>query len=291
MTCKDYSQLEQSVEYIRSGAPASKYVERYKDLSRIITLVRNTINLFNVNARTISINPVFDDYFYNKFISKFDIEEMNEVLYRDADYSYFLYYLQDFDVNLIDSPKEIQDYIYEEPEKVHKEVIKNETDENEIDDNYIEKIDQIDENNVNPDVAEGAYKIPPQAIESEKISKKYKRNPLLGRVAIEKAYYCCECNPHHETFTSAKTRKPFMEAHHLIPIKYQMEMYKKYHINIDCVENIGSLCPTCHRAFHNGTKEVKQKMIDTLYDKLYPRYKSIGLEITKEEIYKLYGVK
>ena len=82
-----------------------------------------------------------------------------------------------------------------------------------------------------------------------------------------------------------------MEAHHLVPVMYQQEIWDKYGINVDCVENIISLCPTCHRAFHNGTKEVKIKMIENLYEKLLPRYKSIGFNITVEEIKKLYGIK
>ena len=60
---------------------------------------------------------------------------------------------------------------------------------------------------------------------------------------------------------------------------------------MDCVENIISLCPTCHRAFHNGTKEVRARMIENLYEKLLPRYKSIGFNISVEEINKLYDIK
>ena len=81
-----------------------------------------------------------------------------------------------------------------------------------------------------------------------------------------------------------------MEAHHLVPVKYQQEIWNKYHINVDCVENIVSLCPTCHRAFHNGTKEVKKQMIENIYEKLLPRYKSIGFQIDVGEIEKLYKV-
>ena len=39
---------------------------------------------------------------------KYDIEELNEILYRDVDYSYFLYNVQDFDINLIDEPEIIE---------------------------------------------------------------------------------------------------------------------------------------------------------------------------------------
>ena len=82
-----------------------------------------------------------------------------------------------------------------------------------------------------------------------------------------------------------------MEAHHLVPVKDQQKIRQKYWINVDCVENIVSLCPTCHRAFHNWTDKVKKEMINNLYQHLLPRYRHIWFEITKEEIEKLYNVK
>ena len=291
MTCKDYSQWESAVEYIRTNSPASEYVSYYKDYSRIVSLIRNNTNLFIITANSIAINPKFDDYFYHGFMLKYDLDELNEILYRDVDYSYFLYNCQGFDINLIDEPSE--EVITEtEVETIEeKEIIESEDSEEENDDNYIGKIDNIDEHNVNTDVAEGAYKVAPVITgDSSTISKKYKRNPLLGKIAIQNAYYCCEANPRHETFLSAKTRKNFMEAHHLVPVKHQQKIWKKYSINVDCVENIVSLCPTCHRAFHNGTREVKAEIIENIYEKLLPRYKSIGFEITVEEIKKLYGI-
>ena len=290
MTCKEYSQWEQSVEYIRTDSPISEYVDHYKDYSRIIALIKNNTNLFIITSNKISINSKFDDYFYNNFMLKYDIEELNDILYRDVDYSYFLYNIQDFDINLIDDPVEIETKIVEV--NVKNNVIELEESEDEKDDNYIEKIDQIDENNINLDVAEGAYKVAPVIFEDDKkISKKYKRNPLLGKIAIQKAYYCCEHNPNHETFLSAKSHKNFMEAHHLVSVKFQQLIWAKYGINVDCVENIVSLCPTCHRAFHHGTNDVKAQIIADIYQKLIPRYKSIGFNITLEEIKKLYKVK
>ena len=82
-----------------------------------------------------------------------------------------------------------------------------------------------------------------------------------------------------------------MEAHHLVPVKYQQEVWEKYHINVDCVENILSLCPNCHRAFHNGADKVKIEMIEKMYEKLLPRYKSINFNITVDEIKKFYNIK
>ena len=76
-----------------------------------------------------------------------------------------------------------------------------------------------------------------------------------------------------------------------MPIEYQQEIWKKYHFNIDCIENILSLCPTCHRAIHHGTNEVKKAIITELYEKLLPQYQSCGFEISLDEVLKLYNVK
>ena len=289
MTCKNHSDYINAVEFIRNNEPISEYVNTYKGNSRVLTLIRKNINLFNITSSTISINPEFDEYFYNNFMLKYDFDELSDILHRDVDYSYFLYNVQDFNINLIDLPE--TSTVIETTEEGIKEVIKNEDTEEEFDDDYESKVDDINENNVNRDVAIGAHNVAPIIEDETKISKKYKRNPLLGKIAIQNAYYCCEKNARHETFTSAKTNKNFMEAHHLVPVKYQQQIWNKYHVNVDCVENILSLCPTCHRAFHNGTNEVRRTMITDLYEKLLPRYKSINFNISLEEILKLYNVK
>lgn len=288
MTCKEYNEWEQAVYYIKNNSPIATCFQNYTSSnSRILTIIRNNIKLFNITSSSISINPLFDNYFYNNFMQKYDIDELNEILLRDVDYSYFLYNIQGFDINLIDAP---QQEIHAEETIViqEKEIIESEESDEEKDDNYIDKIDNINEYNVNPDVAVGASEIAPAQYNETSISKKYRRNPLLGRIAIQNAYYACENDHEHKTFKSAKTQKNFMEAHHLVPVKYQQKIWQKYNINVDCVENIVSLCPTCHRAFHNGTKEVKAQLIENIYKQIVPRYNSIGFEITLDEIKKLY---
>ena len=154
----------------------------------------------------------------------------------------------------------------------------------------MEKVDNIDERNINEDVCQDAYKIEPLAVTRFDKKRRFRTNPLLGKIAIKKSYYQCENDFNHQTFLSKKTNKSYMEAHHLIPVRYQKEIWEKYHVNIDCVENLVSLCPTCHKAFHFGTNEVKDKMIEEIYKICAPKYHAIGLNITKEEIKKLYNL-
>jgi 5-methylcytosine-specific restriction protein A len=68
-------------------------------------------------------------------------------------------------------------------------------------------------------------------------------------------------------------------------------MWDKFNINIDCIENIVSLCPTCHKAFHYGTDEVKNEIIETIFEKVALKYKSINFNISQDEIKECYGIK
>lgn len=286
LTCKTYKELDDAVENIRNNEPTSQYVNTYKSRSRVLTFIRNNIKLFNISDSKISINPIFDNYFNNHFIQRYDFIDLHEQLLRDVDYSYFLYNNQNFNINLIDEPIQEEQEVGENEKIIVSSFI--DDDENESD--YIEKVDNIDERNINEDVCQDAYKIEPLAVTRFDKKRRFRTNPLLGKIAIKKSYYQCENDFNHQTFLSKKTNKSYMEAHHLIPVRYQKEIWEKYHVNIDCVENLVSLCPTCHKAFHFGTNEVKDKMIEEIYKICAPKYHAIGLNITKEEIKKLYNL-
>lgn len=284
MTCESYSEVDEAIEFIRLDSPISKYVADFKSRNRVLTCIKKNTNLFNIDSQHISINPVFDDYFYNNFILKYDFEELHEQLLRDVDYSYFLYNHQKFNINLIDEPETAG--VAVSPTVVPVSSFIDEEDETA----YIEKVDSIKETNINENAGEGAHTVEPVAVSKFDVGRRFRTNPLLGKIAIKKAYYSCEKDYQHETFISKKTQQKYMEAHHLIPVCFQKEVWDKYHINIDCVENLVSLCPTCHKAIHYGTKEVQRKMISELFTRCAPKYKAIGLNITLEEIFKFYKI-
>lgn len=284
MTCESYSEVDEAIEFIRLDSPISKYVADFKSRSRVLTCIKKNTNLFNIDFQHISINPIFDDYFYNNFILKYDFEELHEQLLRDVDYSYFLYNHQKFNINLIDEPETAGGVV--SPTVVPVSSFIDEEDETA----YIEKVDSIKETNINENAGEGAHTVEPVAVSKFDVGRRFRTNPLLGKIAIKKAYYSCEKDYQHETFISKKTQQKYMEAHHLIPVCFQKEVWDKYHINIDCVENLVSLCPTCHKAIHYGTKEVQRKMISELFARCAPKYKAIGLNITLDEIFKFYKI-
>lgn len=85
----------------------------------------------------------------------------------------------------------------------------------------------------------------PETVQS--ILTRWKRNPKLAARALKIADYKCELDPGSVSFISKNTRKPFMEAHHLVPMGLQGEFLVT---NLDDVRNICSLSPTNHRKLH-----------------------------------------
>lgn len=285
MTCKTYAELDESVAFLKDNAPVSPYVAQFKNLSRVLTFIKNNTKLFVVKSSTIAINPVFDEYFNKNFITKYDLEDLHSQLVRNVDYAYFLHNYQGFNVNIIDIPDSSAiEKITEEPE------VYSALGENDDEKDYLEKVDSIDERNINENVGNDAYKTAPIIVTHSNNKQKFKTNPLLGKIAIKKAAYQCERDNAHISFISKKTKKTYMEAHHLIPVCFQKELWNKRGVNIDCVENLVSLCPTCHKAFHYGSNEVKSKLIEQLFAKRAPKFRAIGLNISLEEIKKLYNV-
>jgi hypothetical protein len=109
-------------------------------------------------------------------------------------------------------------------------------------------------------------------------SEKYLSNPLRTRNAIWNADFKCEINSNHTTFINKKTQKPYMEAHHLIPMNKQWA----FEFDIDVPENILCLCPTCHKKIHlaeDGQKlEILQQAFYRKKDDLPERGISIDFE-------------
>lgn len=82
--------------------------------------------------------------------------------------------------------------------------------------------------------------------QSESLTKAWNRNPKIAAVALREAGYQCELYPQLPSFLSRTTGKPFVEAHHLIPMKLQAN----FGVSLDIKENICSLSPFAHRKLH-----------------------------------------
>jgi len=76
----------------------------------------------------------------------------------------------------------------------------------------------------------------------------WSRNSKLARQAAENADYKCEIQPGFPTFTSKSSGRPFIEAHHLVPMMLQ-DVFSE---NLDVLENICILNPWSHRLLHHA---------------------------------------
>lgn len=82
-------------------------------------------------------------------------------------------------------------------------------------------------------------------------SKAWKRDPQVAARAVAAKGYLCELAPEESTFVSRRTGQPFIEAHHLVPMKEQ----EAFDINLDREDNVCALSPFAHRKIHHGKFE------------------------------------
>jgi hypothetical protein len=84
------------------------------------------------------------------------------------------------------------------------------------------------------------------------------RNVALSR--MKQCGFSCEYNPDHNLFISRYSRRPYLEAHHLIPIGLQGEFSKP----LDTIHNVFCLCPACHRAIHHAEEPIARDILKSL---------------------------
>ena len=114
----------------------------------------------------------------------------------------------------------------------------------------------------------------------------YPRNRIVVYKAKMKSNWQCEFNNQHETFTSIANKKPYLDAHHLIPMATQ----DYYDNTIDFTDNVVCLCPTCHSRIHHAIIPQKLEMIEVLYDKRKDLYQRHEIDINKQKLESYYGI-
>lgn len=123
-------------------------------------------------------------------------------------------------------------------------------------------------------------------IKSTKLKERdvYTRDSKLALRRLEKANFKCEFDKKHDLFISRHTKRPYLEAHHLLPMALQKTTTKK----IDTLENIFCLCPNCHRAIHHSESTQAREIIDALVE-IRPTVLSI-LNIKNTDIHGYYAL-
>lgn len=114
----------------------------------------------------------------------------------------------------------------------------------------------------------------------------YPRNKLVIYKAKLMSNWQCEFNEQHETFISMASKKPYVDAHHLIPMAAQGH----YDNNIDFTDNIVCLCPTCHKRIHHAIVPQKIEMIEVLFKKREEKYSKYEIDINEKMLRNYYGI-
>lgn len=118
-------------------------------------------------------------------------------------------------------------------------------------------------------------------------SSSWARDSNMAFTALDNANFQCENDPTHKTFISARTGKRFVEAHHLIPMEYQGD----FAVSIDVPENIISLCPNCHRAFHNSEVSIQEGLIDKFFNLRFSGLEERCIDINLNKLLEYYKTK
>lgn len=162
--------------------------------------------------------------------------------------------------------------------------------------NY-QNIDEVDDYLFQQDVnnivvlnkEKNLHKVEPSSILAN--TTHVKRNANNTKIALNNSNYTCQFNNNHTTFLNGKNIM-YMEGHHLIPLTQSNVDYfwNNLGINIDCPQNIVSLCPNCHKAIHLGNVNIKKELIKDLYNIKIKDLNDIGISITVEELYNFYNM-
>lgn len=116
------------------------------------------------------------------------------------------------------------------------------------------------------------------------VKAKPKRNPQIAANALGNAGYVCEFDPADRTFLRKRSKKPYTEPHHLIPIS----RYKDFPYSVDVEENIVSLCSHCHNLLHYGCMKDKEVILRKLYEARKAGLEESGMRLDFEQLKSYY---
>ncbi len=115
------------------------------------------------------------------------------------------------------------------------------------------------------------------------ISKLADRSSIIRNQIIEASGHKCEYDNSHISFIQEKNKQQYVEAHHIIPLKYQ----DKFENSLDVYANVISLCPNCHRRIHYGLNSDVKTMLYKIYTERVTRYKNSGINISINDVCEL----
>jgi len=120
----------------------------------------------------------------------------------------------------------------------------------------------------------------------QRVVNVYSRSEDVKESALKRANYLCEVCKEHQTFKRKKDNMNYMEAHHLIPLEYQKDPMFEF-TNLDCVENVVSLCSNCHNHLHYGLDN--KELLDKLYNERIRMLNDKQIFVTLDQLYEFYN--
>ena len=106
---------------------------------------------------------------------------------------------------------------------------------------------------------------------------KYRRNPRVAIEALGKSGYICEMMPDYTTFTSKVSGKPYLEAHHFIPMMEQ----RHFDVSLDVTDNICILNPYAHKMLHHATYGEIHPYLVELAKPRQRFFKELGIDVDR----------
>ena len=111
----------------------------------------------------------------------------------------------------------------------------------------------------------------------------YARDRNVAIMRMKLSSFSCEYDSEHSLFISRFNRKPYLEAHHLIPIGLQGTFTE----SLDTVHNVFCLCPNCHRAVHHAEEAIARDILRKLFEK---RPVLDSFKLTISDLFTLYAI-
>ncbi len=123
---------------------------------------------------------------------------------------------------------------------------------------------------------------PPKMISSVEM-KRYPRSRTVAKNALSKACFMCEVSEQHQLFKRKNSNLNYTEPHHLVPL-HAAHLFPN--VDLDREQNVVSLCSGCHNWLHYGADI--DSVLRPLYEKRRDLLRSIGIDITYEQLKDLY---
>ncbi len=123
----------------------------------------------------------------------------------------------------------------------------------------------------------------PRTKETVNKTSRWERSNIIRAQVIEMAEHKCELNAGHETFIARTDKKPYMEGHHVIPMRHQQDFIN----SLDVYANVLCLCPTCHRLLHHGFDSDRKRVLDYIYGVRQHRLDASGINVSRNDFLSL----